>query len=83
MLRYAPAAPFKLVQQSPLAIYTDLDHMLIAQVVHAYVKSLNMVYIVCVPAAGLSVILAVFIKNLDISPVEERQATDMAKQGSE
>lgn len=70
--KYAPTAPFKLVQESPLAIYTDLDPSLIAQVVVAYVKSLDIVYIVCVPAAGLSIILAIFIKNIDIRPPEKK-----------
>lgn len=50
MRRYAPTAPFKLIQESPLAIYTALDPSLIPQVRYAYVKSLDVVYILVVPA---------------------------------
>lgn len=51
---FAPTAPYELIARSPLNIWTQLDPTLITQVVLAYVKSLDLVYVVCVPAGPSS-----------------------------
>ena len=72
---YAPTAPYELVARSPLNIYSQLDPSLVADVVVAYVKALDTVYIICVPAAGLSLFIAFGIKNLSTRQVSRAGAT--------
>jgi hypothetical protein len=66
LLKYAPDAPDMIVKESPTAIYTELPREMIAGVVHAYTESLRIVFILGVPAAGLSLICALLIKNIRI-----------------
>ncbi|KAJ7726126.1 MFS general substrate transporter [Mycena metata] len=66
LLQYAPNAPAEIVKNSPTAIWTALDKALIPGVVQSYTRALRVVYILGVPAGGLALIAAFFIKNIRI-----------------
>ncbi|KAF7378123.1 Major facilitator transporter-like protein [Mycena sanguinolenta] len=66
LARYAPNAPASIARNSPTAIYTDLPAVLIPGIVKAYIESLRVVYLIGVPVAGLSILAALFIKNIKI-----------------
>ncbi|KAJ7234023.1 major facilitator superfamily domain-containing protein [Mycena haematopus] len=66
LARYAPDAPAAIARNSPTAIYTDLPPVLVAGVVKAYIESLRVVYILGVPVAGISILAALFIRNIKI-----------------
>jgi len=66
LLIFAPEANSTIVRESPVAIYTDLPASQIPGVVVAYTHALRVVFIIGVPAAGLALITAMFIKNLRI-----------------
>ncbi|KAJ6489902.1 ABC transporter [Mycena sanguinolenta] len=63
LLQYAPEAPAAVVKESPTAIYTQLPAAMIPGVVRSYNAALRIVYLLGVPAAGLGLLAAVFIKN--------------------
>ncbi|CAK5278291.1 unnamed protein product [Mycena citricolor] len=67
LIQYAPTAPASIVEQSPTAIYTELDPSLIPGVVQAYLQSLRIVFVLGVPVAGLALVAALFIKNIHIA----------------
>ncbi|KAJ6505778.1 ABC transporter [Mycena vitilis] len=73
LVRYAPDAPAAIVKQSPTEIYT-LPAAQIPGVVLAYTKALQIVFILGVPAAVLSLVFSVFIKNIRILKEEESAA---------
>ncbi|KAJ5827173.1 Major facilitator superfamily domain general substrate transporter [Penicillium robsamsonii] len=64
--KYAPDAPFAVIEQSPLSIYSAVPDALVPNVVRAYVKSLSIVYVIGVPASGLSLVFALFISNINM-----------------
>ncbi|KAF7967625.1 hypothetical protein HWV62_33643 [Athelia sp. TMB] len=66
LLKYAPNAPTAIVEESPIAIWTDLPADLIPGVVLAYCQSLKIAFVVGVPIAILGLIAALFIKNVKI-----------------
>ncbi|KAJ7266361.1 major facilitator superfamily-domain-containing protein, partial [Mycena haematopus] len=66
LARYAPDAPAAIARNSPTAIYTDLPAALVAGVVKAYIESLRVVYLLGVPVAGISILAALFIRNIKI-----------------
>nr|CRX79077.1 hypothetical protein ls5930a1_00117 [Leucosporidium scottii] len=76
----APNAPIIIIKESPLNIYTDLSPADIAPVVRAYVESLDIVFILAVPIAGIALVLAFFIKNL---PIKLPEAKKDVENGSE
>lgn len=49
LVKYAPLAPASIVKQSPTAIYTNVLPDLIPGVVHAYMESLKIVFLIGVP----------------------------------
>ena len=62
---YAPDAPFELVRNSVEAIKTlPLEQQ--AGVVHAYVVALKPVFVVAVPAGGLTILSSLLIRNLSV-----------------
>jgi hypothetical protein len=67
----APSAPFDIIRQSPLAIYTDLPKELIPAVVKGYVQALDVVFILGVPFAILGLGFAFFIKDISIKRPKE------------
>ncbi|KAF7983702.1 hypothetical protein HWV62_19631 [Athelia sp. TMB] len=66
LLKYAPNAPATIVEESPVAIWTDIPADMIPGVVLAYCESLKVVFVVGVPIAILGLITALFIKNVKI-----------------
>ncbi|KAF7344330.1 Major facilitator transporter-like protein [Mycena sanguinolenta] len=78
LLKYAPEAPAVVVKQSPTAIYTELPAAMIPGVVRSYNAALRIVYILGVPAAGLGLLAAVFIKNEKITKGGPHGATAKA-----
>lgn len=64
---YAPTAPLSVIQQSPLSIYTLSPPALIVEVVKAYVKALDIVYILGVPIGAMSIGLALLIRVSSLS----------------
>ncbi|KAJ6551731.1 major facilitator superfamily domain-containing protein [Mycena capillaripes] len=64
--RYAPTVPAGIVQQSPEAIYTALSPAQIPGVIKAYAESLRVVFVLGVPAAGISLLAALLIKKVQI-----------------
>ncbi|KAF7378120.1 Major facilitator transporter-like protein [Mycena sanguinolenta] len=83
LARYAPDAPAAVVRNSPTAIYTDLPAALIPGVVKAYLRSLRVVYLIGVPIAGVSILAALFIKNIKIvkeGPASAKEESAPAKE---
>nr|CRX79083.1 hypothetical protein ls5930a1_00125 [Leucosporidium scottii] len=76
--KYAPTAPITVIRESPLAIYTSLPEDLIPAVVKAYVKSLQIVFILGVPFACLGLVMAFFIKNLSMKPPAVKKDAEAA-----
>ncbi|KAJ7741708.1 ABC transporter [Mycena metata] len=74
LLLYAPNAPAQIVKDSPTAIWTALDKDLIPGVVRSYTRALRIVFILGVPAGGLALIAAFFIKNIRIPKASDRPA---------
>lgn len=76
LAKFAPNAPLEIVKQAPTNIYTSLNPSEIGPVVQAYVKSLDIVYIIGVPVAGLALVFSFFIKNINIrqAKAEENKA---------
>ncbi|KAF7299910.1 Major facilitator superfamily protein [Mycena chlorophos] len=70
LAKYAPDAPAAVVKESPTAIYSALSEAQIPGVVHAYVASLRIVFVLGVPVAALCLLSAFFIENIKI-PKEE------------
>ncbi|KAJ7206304.1 ABC transporter, partial [Mycena pura] len=66
LARYAPAAPARVVEESPTSIYAALPPELIPGVVRSYTEALRIVFVVGVPVAGTALIAALFINNLRI-----------------
>jgi len=66
LAQFAPSAPAAIVKKSPTSIYSQLPADIIPSVVHAYVRSLRVVYIIGVPVAILAIILVLLIKNINI-----------------
>lgn len=62
---FAPDAPFDLVRNSVEAIAT-LPKEQQAGVIHAYVVALKIVFIISVPAGGLSILSALLVRNLSV-----------------
>lgn len=66
LLIYAPEAPADIVKESPTAIYTELQVSMIPGVVKAYSLALRVVFVLGVPVAGLALLAAMFINNIQI-----------------
>ncbi|GAA5877227.1 hypothetical protein JCM8547_006303 [Rhodosporidiobolus lusitaniae] len=79
---YAPTAPLETIEQSPLAIW-DLPESEREGAVKAYVKSLNVVWVVVVPIYVLSMISALFIKDISIKPPAKKKEDEEKKLESE
>ncbi|OQE30844.1 hypothetical protein PENFLA_c002G07449 [Penicillium flavigenum] len=79
--KYAPDAPFAVIEQSPLSIYTAVPEALVPKVVRAYVKSLSIVYIIGVPANVLSLAFALFISNINIKKKPETETESNVPRG--
>lgn len=67
---YAPGVNEAVIEQTPTNIYTSIPVAEIANVIKAYCLSLNIVFILGVPFAVLSLIFAFAIKNVSIRPPE-------------
>jgi hypothetical protein len=63
--KYAPSAPFETLRIDPLAIY-DLPAEVIPGAILAYTKSLNIVFVIIVPLAGVGLLSNLGIRNLCI-----------------
>lgn len=63
VLQYVPLAPVTIVEKSPMAIYTNIPANLVLDVVHAYMKSLSIVFFIGVPVGkqGLFTLLSTFV----------------------
>lgn len=75
---YAPTAPLSVIQQSPLSIYTLSPPALVVEVVKAYVKALDIVYILGVPIGAMSIGLALLIRvslHLSLVPLSDTVLT--------
>ncbi|KAF7345295.1 Major facilitator transporter-like protein [Mycena sanguinolenta] len=83
LLKYAPEAPAAVVKESPTAIYTELPAAMIPGVVRSYNAALRIVYVLGVPAAGLGLLAAVFIKNEKITKGGPHGATANLKADKE
>lgn len=66
LLKYAPTAPAAVIKQSPVMIRTSVPAELIPAVITAYIKSLDIVYVVGAPLAALGMFAAFFIKNVSL-----------------
>ncbi|KAM0746249.1 MFS general substrate transporter [Meredithblackwellia eburnea MCA 4105] len=77
LAKYAASAPAALIKNSPSAIYS-LPEALIPSVVKAYVKSLRMVFIICVPLAGTNFLMSIFIKNIHVITTPPPKVADPA-----
>jgi len=75
LLEYAPTAPTTIIEESPTAIYSSIPADQIPGVVHAYTKSLTIVFLIGVPVAGLGLLASLFIKDAKI--YKKRFATGM------
>ncbi|SGY19517.1 BQ5605_C014g07668 [Microbotryum silenes-dioicae] len=64
--QYAPTAPASVIERSPLAIYTAIEASIRPDVIKAYVKALDIVFILGVPFGVLALLLSLLIKNIDI-----------------
>jgi len=85
---YAPNAPAQIVLNSPTAIWTSIDKALIPGVVQGYTRALRVVYILGVPAGGLCLISALFIKNIRIprganAPAPVKKEAELEKGSAE
>lgn len=84
LLKYAPTAPVGIIKQSPTMIRAGVPRDLIPAVVKAYIKSLDTVYVVGAPLAGLGFFSALFIKNISIKSPQavtgEKEKKDTEKQ---
>ncbi|KAJ7756579.1 ABC transporter [Mycena metata] len=69
--KFAPDAPVSIVEEAPTAIYSALPKEFIPGVVHSYTDALKVVFVVGVPAAGMALIAALFIKNIRIVKTAE------------
>lgn len=70
---YAPNVPLKVIAESPLKIW-DLPASEIPNAVTAYVKSLQIIFIIPVAYFVLGIFCALFIKNISIKkPTEEKK----------
>jgi hypothetical protein len=54
--QYAPGAPLTVIAQSPTSIYSAVPSDLIPAVIHAYIKSLDAVFIIGVPVGASSLV---------------------------
>lgn len=82
LLKYAPSAPTSVIKQSPVMIHSSVPTELIPAVITAYIKSLDVVYVVGAPLAGLGMFAAFFIKNISLKAakvVAESQAKERTK----
>lgn len=64
--KYAPTVDFNLVRNSVSAIYTDVPVELQAGVIHAYVKALNAVFLIGIPAGAFASLSALLIRNISV-----------------
>lgn len=67
---YAPGVNEAVIEQTPTNIYTAIAASEIPAVIKAYCLSLNIVFILGVPFAVLSLMLAFGIKNVSIKPAD-------------
>ncbi|BGP56817.1 hypothetical protein JCM8202v2_004448 [Rhodotorula sphaerocarpa] len=71
--KYAPAVPLAVIAQSPLEIWS-LPTSEIADAVKAYVRSLDVIFIIGVPYFCLAILSALFIKNISIKAPSKKGA---------
>ncbi|TNY17839.1 ABC transporter [Rhodotorula diobovata] len=70
---YAPTAPLAVIEQSPLEIHS-LEPDVREQAIVAYVKSLDIVFVICVAFYGLGILAALVIENISIKkPLTEAE----------
>ncbi|KAJ7035148.1 ABC transporter, partial [Mycena alexandri] len=81
--KFAPNAPASIVKDAPTAIYSVLPKEFIPGVVHSYTNALKVVFVVGVPAAGIALIAALFIKNIRIVKTAKGIAPANAKDAKE
>ncbi|GAA6023817.1 hypothetical protein JCM11491_000557 [Sporobolomyces phaffii] len=65
--KYAPTAPLQIIKESPLKIW-DLATDVRTGAIVAYVKSLDVVFVITVAFYVLGIVSALFVKNLNIKP---------------
>ncbi|GAA5879940.1 hypothetical protein JCM3774_005685 [Rhodotorula dairenensis] len=75
---YAPNVPLKVIAESPLRIW-DLPASEIPSAVTAYVKSLQIIFIIPVAYFALGIFCALFIKNISIKKPKEEESKPDAK----
>ncbi|GAA6063261.1 hypothetical protein JCM10212_004995 [Sporobolomyces blumeae] len=73
--KFAPDAPLQVIKESPLKIW-DLAPDVRQGAIQAYVKSLDMTFVITVAFFGVSLLSAMFIKNLDIRPPKKAASKD-------
>ncbi|BGP49968.1 hypothetical protein JCM10450v2_005873 [Rhodotorula kratochvilovae] len=71
--KYAPSAPLAVIEASPLKIH-ELAPEVKAQAIVAYVKSLDIVFVIPVAFYGIGVLAALFIHNISIKKPEDAAA---------
>ncbi|GAA5851638.1 hypothetical protein JCM9279_002525 [Rhodotorula babjevae] len=76
--KYAPDAPLAVIEQSPLEIHA-LEPTVRAQAIVAYVKSLDIVFVICVAFYVLGIFAALFIENISIKKVETEADKQLAR----
>lgn len=74
---YAPEVPLEVIAESPLKIW-DLPTNEIAGAVTAYVKSLQIIFIIGVPYFCLAIFSALLIKNISIKKPSEKADKEKA-----
>ncbi|CAG7852099.1 SubName: Full=Probable DHA14-like major facilitator ABC transporter {ECO:0000313/EMBL:CCA75809.1} [Serendipita indica DSM 11827] len=71
--KYAPSLPPKMVQlvKQSVTIIFELDPTLRSGVIHAYIKALDYIFIVAVPACILCAIASAFVRSWNVKTREE------------
>ncbi|GAA5935601.1 hypothetical protein JCM3775_003364 [Rhodotorula graminis] len=76
--KYAPDAPLAVIEQSPLQIH-ELEPAVREQAIFAYVKSLDIVFVICVAFYAMGIFAALFIENTSIKKVETEADKQLAR----
>ncbi|GAA5937593.1 MDR family MFS transporter [Sporobolomyces koalae] len=82
--KYAPQAPLQVIKESPLKIWDlSVEGGLRDNAILAYVKSLDVVFVITVAFYVLASISAIFVKNINIKPPKKDDEKKDATTGSD